>query len=190
MSTHDENSGRDLAIFVGGIAVGLIGSRLLPPIIARVSGAGLVRVGGDPFSRLIDDHRRILAVLDEMVAAPSGSGVERARLFMSLKRKLAKHAMAEEDVVYPLLDSQSGQAGEAKHLYSEHADMKILLYRLEELLKSGEDWSEPARSLRDSIRHHSQDEETNVFPQLREKVSKRQLPAVSGLIRREEAMVL
>ena len=37
-----------------------------------------------------------------------------------LKRKLAKHAMAEEDVVYPIVHNQTAETTESKHLYDEH----------------------------------------------------------------------
>jgi hemerythrin superfamily protein len=188
--TEDKNSARDLAVLIGGIAVGILGSRLLPPLVASASGMRRARAGNDPFELLIEDHRQILSTLDEMVAASADSTLQRSRMFLRLKRKLGKHALAEEDVVYPLLHTQAQQGGESKHLYDEHADMKILLFQLEGLLKTGEDWSEPARSLRDLIRGHVEEEEHSVFPQLRRSFQEDQAPKISGQIRREEAMIL
>lgn len=110
-------------------------------------------------------------------------------MFLALKRKLTKHALAEEDVVYPLLYNQPQRVEESKHMYNEHAEMKIRLYELEQLLKSGERWTEPVRSLRDLVRKHAKEEEDAVFPRLRQSVSRNMLPKVSGQIRREEALI-
>jgi hemerythrin superfamily protein len=186
----ERNGGRNAAILLGGVAAGILGSRLLPPLIAAMNGSSRVRAGGDPFEPLIEDHRKISSFLDQMVTAPTNSKVQRSRLLLMLKRKLAKHAMAEEDVVYPILHNQAAGADESKHLYDEHADMKILLFELESRVMSGEDWSEPVRSLRELIRGHVREEEEQVFPMLRERLGASRLPQVSGQICREEALVL
>ncbi len=107
---------------------------------------------------------------------------------MALKRKLAKHALAEEDVVYPMLHDDAHEEDESKHLYGEHADMKIFLFELEAMLKSGEDWTERVRSLRHLIKEHADEEEQKVFPRLRQTVGENKLPDVK--IRREEALIL
>ena len=184
----NQSSGRDFAMLAAGIAAGIVGSRLLPPIVAVISGRA--RIGKDPFEHLTQEHREILSILDQMVEAPADSTMQRSRLFLMLKRKLAKHDMAEEDVVYPLLNAEPQQSGESKHLYDEHADMKILLFQLEELLQTGGDWRHEVSALRDLIRRHAQDEEQNVFPQLRIALAQNRLPKVSGQIRREESLIL
>ncbi len=187
---ENRSAGRDIAVLLGGLAAGILGSRLLPPLIAMANGSGRVRRGHDPFELLIEDHRMILATLDQMLAEPAESTVKRTSLYLALKRKLAKHALAEEDVVYPLLHNQGQDAEASKELYDEHADMKILLFELEELLKSGEDWSRQVRSLRDLIQDHVNDEEQVVFPKLRQIFDESRTAKISGQISREEALIL
>jgi hemerythrin superfamily protein len=186
----NRNTGRDFAVLLGGVAAGILGSRLLPPLIAIVNGSSRVRRGHDPFELLIEDHRVILATLDQMLEEPKESTVKRSSLYLVLKRKLAKHALAEEDVVYPLLHNKGQDTEASKELYDEHADMKILLFELEELLKSGEDWSRQVRSLRDLIQDHVTEEEQAVFPKLRQIFDQSQAGKVSGQISREEALIL
>lgn len=188
--SENRNIGRDLAVLLGGVAAGIVGSRLLPPLLAAASGSGRARRGHDPFELLIEDHRLILSTLDQMLAEPAESTVKRASLYLALKRKLAKHALAEEDVVYPLLHNQGQDAEASKELYDEHADMKILLFELEELLKSGGDWSTQVHSLRDLIQEHVNDEEQVVFPKLRQIFDANHASKVSGQISREEALIL
>jgi len=187
MTSH---SGRDMAMLMGGLVAGVIGSRLLPPLLANISGSRRVRSGGEPFAMLMEDHRQILSILDRMADAPTGSKFQRGRLFLMLKRKLAKHAMAEEDVVYPIVHNDSANGNERKHLYDEHAEMKVLLYEIEKQLQSGKDWSGSVLPLRDLIARHVQEEETVIFPELRRELRGEDSPKLSGQIAREEALVI
>jgi hemerythrin superfamily protein len=184
------NSGRDIAVLIAGVAAGVLGSRLLPPLIAAAAGSARASKSGDPFDVLVADHQQILSLLDGMTTHHGGSAVRRASLFMMLKRKLGKHALAEEDVVYPILHRDANELSESKDLYDEHADMKILLFELEERLMSGADWSEPVRTLRDLIQSHIEEEEQIVFPRLREMMNQDRRAKVSGQISREEALIL
>jgi hemerythrin superfamily protein len=184
------HNGRNTAMLIGGIAAGIVGSRMLPPVIAALSGRRRVRAGGDPFALLIDDHRRILSILDQMAASPTSPNLRRGRLFLMLKRKLAKHALAEEDVVYPIVHPDSGETNERKHLYDEHADMKVLLYEIERRVMNRQDWGDVVGPLRDLVRRHAEEEETTVFPELRRQLDQSRLPQVSGQISREEALIV
>jgi hemerythrin superfamily protein len=175
---------------VAGIAAGVLGSRLLPPLFAVATGAARARRTDDPFDLLIADHRKIESLLDSMAAEPSGATAKRTALFLMLKRKLGKHAMAEEDVVYPILHGEAGSSTQSKELYDEHADIKILLFQIEEILMRGGDWSEPVNSLRSIVMSHIQEEESDVFPRLRQKFDETRKGKVSGQISREEALIL
>lgn len=184
------HNGRDTAMLLGGIAVGIVGSRILPPVLAAIAGRRRAKAGGDPFAALIEDHHQILSILDQMVATPTDSTMRRGRLFLMLKRKLAKHALAEEDVVYPIVPADSGERNERKHLYDEHADMKVMLYEIERRIKNSMDWTDVVSPLRELIRHHAEEEETTVFPELRNQLDRTRLPQVSGQIAREEALIV
>ena len=115
---------------------------------------------------------------------------ERTKLFLSLKRTLAKHALAEEDIVYPLLHEDVRDVKESKHLYDEHADIKIHLFELERMLMANENWSRRVESLRDLIERHARDEEEIEFPRLRQALDDQRSRTLSQHIRREEALVL
>lgn len=175
---------------LGGIAAGILVSRLLPPLVAQTSGSLRSRMGKDPFNRLIRDHNKLRSILNEMVQIPEGHRPRRIKLYLNLKRTLAKHTMAEEDVVYPLLHGPLHEPQQSKHLYDEHADMKIHLYELEQLLMQNANWSERVRTLRDLVESHIRDEEEVQFPKLRQHLNKRQNMMVSGEISREQALVL
>jgi hemerythrin superfamily protein len=179
-----------LGAFVWGAMAGAIGSRLLPPLIAK--GAGSVRIGadGDPFSVLIADHRIFESLLTDMEKSASDEALRRTQLFLRLKRRLAAHAMAEEDVVYPLLHDKAKAAEDAKHLYAEHADIKIHLYALETLPKNDPEWVQRASALKALIVPHARHEEDVDFPKLRLILSQSEAIRLAGNVQREKALVL
>jgi hemerythrin superfamily protein len=187
--THNRNTGRDVAMVAAGIAAGILGSRLLPPLVAMASGS-IRGTTGDPFDLLISDHRQISKLLDQMSNVSTDSHVRRAGLFLALKRKLGKHALAEEDVVYPLLHGRASDPDASKDLYDDHADIKILLFEIEEALMEGREWMGPVSQLRTLVEGHIDEEEQNVFPRLRQMMDGAQTPKIAGQIRREEALIL
>jgi hypothetical protein len=126
-----KSSTRAAASFATGAVLAFVGSRLLPPIVAQARGAVRASAGGDALSALIDDHRAIMSHLDAMAETADNQVFERTQRLLRLKRRLAAHAMAEEDIVYPVLRGTDDASRDAMHPYEEHARMKILLYRLE-----------------------------------------------------------
>jgi len=81
-----------------------------------------------------------------------------------LKRKLGKHALAEEDIIYPLLYEHAHAPDEAKRLYAEHAQMKVHMYELESSLTTNSMWRDRLRSLDELIRSHARDEKRRSSP--------------------------
>lgn len=179
---------RELTYVVGGLALGLIVNKMIP-LFASASGSIRSRAGEDPFQKLIDDHRLISKTLEEMEHAGDRSTLYRGKLFLTLKTVLGKHAMAEEDVVYPLLHERANAVDESKELYDDHADIKIHLFQLENLLKQNEDWTAVVRSLRQVVEAHVQEEEQVEFPRLRQILDERGTRKLAGQIRREAALV-
>jgi hemerythrin superfamily protein len=187
---YKDNHARDYALaIVGGLAVGILGSRLLPPMVVQAKETARMRGNGDPFDKLIQDHKLIKATLREMEQTTEGIGA-RMKLLMTLKRKLGKHAMAEEDVVYPLVHDELRDRNGSKRLYDEHADMKIALYQLEQMVKANQDWTERVRTLRTLIEDHIREEEEVEFPRLRMALDQQSKARTARHIVREEALVL
>lgn len=175
---------------IAGAAAGMALSRLLPPMWAQLRGAAGSAAGEDPFAELIQDHRRLLSLLDRMERTPASNPARRAFLFLAFKRKIAKHALAEEDIAYPLLYGEAGQREAAEKLYKEHSDMKIHLFALQQAIRAEAEWNNHVRALRDEIAGHAREEEDVVFPRLRESRMARESSALSRNLRQEEALIL
>ena len=180
---------RDVAAVASGLAVGVVGSRVLSPLLAGAVGSMRASRGESPFDRLVQDHRSVLSLLDRMVGASAESPARRMSAFLAVKRALAKHALAEEDVVYPLLQTKANAPTAAKQFYSEHAEMKVQLYELEMALQSGASWADRARALQALIAGHIREEEEIQFPKLQSLLDADDRRRLAGKIRREEALI-
>ncbi|WP_037459780.1 hemerythrin domain-containing protein [Skermanella stibiiresistens] len=181
---------RGLAAVAGGAAAALLASRLLPPLVAQATGSARAAAGTDAFEALIHDHRIILSLLDRMEHSPNSAVLHRTQLFLRLKRRLSAHAMAEEDVIYPLLHDRAHEKSDALHLYGEHAEMKILIHALERTPKDDPGWSGIARDLRILIEGHVHQEEEVEFPKLRHLLDRKEIVRMSGEVQREKALIL
>ncbi|WP_162916611.1 hemerythrin domain-containing protein [Dongia deserti] len=148
------------------------------------------RAGGDPVASLLADHRAIMSHLDAMVESADAQAFSRAQHLLRLKRRLAAHAMAEEDIVYPALRDNLKTAEDATQLYEEHAEMKVLLYKLEQTPKTDEQWHLHATELRTLIERHVRQEEKVDFPKLRAALDDASSRELASKIEREKALLL
>jgi hypothetical protein len=114
-----------------GAAGGILLGRFLPVLLANVNGIAQGAAGRDPFAGLIRQHRLLLSLLDKMERVPATNWAKRKFLFLAFKRTIGKHAMAEEDIIYPLLNTDADRHEATQKLYREHASMKIHLFELE-----------------------------------------------------------
>ncbi len=183
-------SARGLAAFAGGAVAAVIASRILPPLLAQAAGRAGAAAGRDPFDALARDHRIILGLLEGMERSDPRAVARRTQLLLRLKRRLAAHALAEEDVVYPLLYHRAGATDDTRHLYGEHAEMKMRLFTLEQMPKDDPRWSVLAGELRQLIARHARQEEEVDFPRLRARLDGRAAARLSGSVQREKALVL
>src|SRR3954464_3336232 len=187
MHRHDLGMDRTPTL-ISGILVGILAARILPPFLAMACGSARARAGHDPFESLIADHRRFRELLERMNEA--AGTVQSAPLLLRLKRGLAAHAMAEEDVVYPMLQDEAGAKPDPTHLYAEHAAVKVLLFRLEKKVLASDDWTEEVGALSALLTEHARHEEEVDFPRLRELLGEDGRVTLARKISREKALVL
>lgn len=190
MAQNEGLSGREIAAFGAGMMLSLIASRIAPPFASRAIGTLRGRAGADPFEVLAADHRRMLGLFSLIERTDDSATARRTALLFQLKRMLAAHALAEEDVVYPMLRDDARLQSEVLELYNEHAGMKIRLFELERAPKDGRRWMTLLRDLRKLVEDHAGDEEQRQFPRLRAKLDERQTANLLGRVQREKAFLL
>jgi iron-sulfur cluster repair protein YtfE (RIC family) len=185
------NDKKNIYLMVGiGAAGGILLGRFLPVVFANVNGLAHGAARRDPFAGLIREHRLLLSLLDKIERLPASNWAKRKFLFLAFKGTIGKHAMAEEDIIYPLLKTDADRHEATQKLYREHASMKIHLFELERAIHENERWRDGVRALRSEIEPHAREEEETEFPRLRELLDQRRTAQLNRKIRQEEALVV
>ncbi len=176
--------------FALGVTGAILLGRLLPVVYANAVGSVRGAMGKDPFEGLIAEHRKLLSLLDQMEATSVDKPLQRLRLFYDFKRTIGKHALAEEDIVYPLLQTDVDREEAMRKLYQEHASMKVSLFKLDQSIKEVGGWIDAVHSLRNEIEPHARQEEEVEFPQLRAIMSQEKSAQLSRKIEQEESLMV
>ena len=127
-------------------------------------------LAGDWMDGLIAEHQAVLKLFDALEATEDKASGRRSMLLMQIKHALAKHAIEEENVIYPAL-REAGQIEEADELNREHGYVKQYLYELENMPNTGPAFLEKVRKFRADLEEHMADEEERLFPALRTQLS-------------------
>lgn len=167
------------AAAMAGAAVGLAANYGRRFVVQGIAGAS-----GDWAEALATEHRLVLALFDKIEATGDTQTSARAHLLAKLKNALGKHALEEENVVYPAL-RQANSVHDADALNAEHGYVKTYLYELENMPKGSAEWLTRARDFRAMIEEHMKMEEDEVFPALRSLLTDEQNARLTAAVSRE-----
>ena len=123
-------------------------------------------------------------MFDALEATDETNTTKRSMLLSHLKHALMKHAIEEENVIYPAL-REAGEAEAADELNSEHGYVKQYLYELENIPNASPDWIAKLRQFRTDIEAHMHEEEENLFPMLRARLSDEKNKALTLTMNKE-----
>ncbi|MER7330529.1 MULTISPECIES: hemerythrin domain-containing protein [unclassified Micromonospora] len=138
--------------------------------------------GQDVVDVLTADHREVEALFVELESR-RGTPEHRRQLADVVIAELVRHAVAEEMYVYPTARKALPDGDQiAEHEISEHADAERTLKELEALDPSEPRFDEALAHLTSTIRHHVQDEESDLFPRLRAAVAREELVELAGKV--------
>jgi hemerythrin superfamily protein len=185
----DRLTTRNALIFGGGAMLALVAARLASPFAGRAIGSMRAMIGADPFAALAQDHRRMLALFDSIEKTDGSAAHQRNAMLLELKRMLTAHALAEEDIIYPMLCDDAGRSEQARKLYRDHAEIKVRLFELEHKAKDDPSWIEDLRTLHQMIAAHAHEEERVEFPKLRAALSQARCATLHGEVSREKSML-
>lgn len=103
---------------------------------------------------------------------------------------LSVHAAVEEQFVYPLIRAKvDGGSAMADEAIDEHQEAKRLLADLEKLDAGSAEHGKAMEALIETIRHHVEEEEADVFPKLRDEVSASTLDKLGTLVEQAKKVV-
>jgi len=125
----------------------------------------------DPIAILKRDHREASTLLKEL--AESEPGAARRKTTDKVSAALALHMEIEEKLVYPLVAERVG-TDEEHEAETEHSLARDGIAKMNELVDEG-GFGAAVAMVTAGIKHHVKEEETEVFPKLKEKLARDEL---------------
>jgi hemerythrin superfamily protein len=122
---------------------------------------------------LKQDHQKVKGLFKE--ATGSLDQNKRKELFDKIDTELEIHAHIEETVFYPALETHEELKDMVAEALEEHQEVKIMLEELEELGSESHDFGSKLQELIESVEHHVEEEEGEMFPKVREVFDESQL---------------
>ena len=143
----------------------------------------------DGIQVLKDEHRRMIELFQEIEEIPVANGDARKAKFEQVSTALSVHAVAEEELLYPLM-RRSIPDGEqlVEHALDEHQTVKEALARLEKMSADNIDFEGELRTLMTNVREHIQEEEGELLPLLQQHVDQKTLDSLGPQLQAAEAM--
>lgn len=174
-----EGKGAVIGAAAAGLAVGLAAN-----VARKFAVQSPTLLAGEWDEALAAEHTLTLKVFDAIEATTEKNTTKRAALLANLKHMLSKHAMQEENVIYPAM-RQAGDTASADHLNTDHGYVKQYLYELSELPKDSPSWIAKVRQFRTDITKHMREEEDVLFPTLKAKLPAEKNKELTGLVNKE-----
>ncbi|MGW3009193.1 hemerythrin domain-containing protein [Streptomyces sp. NPDC001219] len=141
---------------------------------------------GDVVAELIADHREVEELFARFDQAPPGSE-DRKRLVDALTIALVRHSVAQEQYLYPAVRKHlDGGHALADKALAGYARIEHLLNELQRREALDEDFEYLVRRLRTEVGAHVDDEENNLYLQVRSNVDAAVLQELGDKIRRSK----
>lgn len=129
----------------------------------------------DGLARLEHDHRELEAILEAGLKEDAASGDSRRGLLGTLAALLKTHEVMEEQVLYPALKAHPEAKDIVLEGFEEHHVANVVVEELKALSPSAERWGAKWKVLKESIEHHIEEEEGDMFKTARKVFSQAQL---------------
>ena len=133
------------------------------------------------------EHDATLMIFDKLQETGPDNTIKRSMYLMQLKHALTKHALEEENVVYPTM-RENGLSDEADELNNDHGYVKQFLFELGKMEPSDHSWGDKVAEFRRQVETHQREEENTLFPQLRTKLSAEANTAMTAALNKEGVM--
>lgn len=94
---------------------------------------------------------------------------------------LTLHITVEEQVFYPEINKRTDvEADDIAEVLQEHHLLKVLVEEIRELTPEDIEYKAKAKVLTELARHHHEEEETELFPEVREGLGRKRLQEIGG----------
>ena len=172
--------GMTLGAVGAGIIIGLATS--LGRKVAVQAATGGINRDWDEVLQL--EHRAVEELFRKILETDDREIGKRTALLAKIKHALMKHAIEEENAIYPALQRIDAQNSEDE-LFSDHADIKKALYDLDRMDKADAVFLSRIMDLQSLIERHVQEEEGNLFPRLKRSMTAEETKLANSKVWRE-----
>jgi hemerythrin-like domain-containing protein len=131
--------------------------------------------GVDPIALLETDHRRFEDLLKKGEDTTERGVKTRTELLDTLTAALNVHELIEEKVLYPALKAHPEAKDIVLEGFQEHHVADLIVQELHTLAKDDEQWGAKFKVLKESIEHHIEEEEGQMFRTARGVLSREEL---------------
>lgn len=153
---------RSVLVTAGVVALANIGR--------KVASQAPTAMASDWCEGLAREHDAVLTAIDKLAATPAEHPQRRTVQLGMIKQMIGKHALEEENVIYPML-RRGGEGDAFGELHKEHGEVKAMLYELTQMDKADPGFDVTLGQLREALETHMREEEDVLFPALRERLS-------------------
>ena len=128
--------------------------------------APAVGASSDAIALLEADHREVEGYFDDFKASED----DRQKKLIANKICLALkvHTQIEEELLYPAAREETGDDGLLDEAQVEHAGAKTLIVQIEAMRPGQPLYDAKVNVLGEQVRHHVEEEESELFPELRD----------------------
>jgi hemerythrin superfamily protein len=137
----------------------------------------------DAIQLLTDDHQKVEELFVRFEKAGSGAHKRRQDLVRRISEALSVHASIEEEIFYPAARSSVPDAGdEVLEALEEHHLVKVTLAELAVMDPAHERYGAKVTVLIESVRHHVEEEEGELFPAVRKALDPTRLREIGAAL--------
>ncbi|HEY8615076.1 hemerythrin domain-containing protein [Phenylobacterium sp.] len=160
------SSGNSFGAVATGAALGLVAGLAIPHARKAVM-QGPSLAAGDWVAALTAEHRMVEKMFEQLLKTHDDEMLKREMLLTKIAYALTKHAIEEENVIYPAL-AENARTDQSHHLAEDHLEVKTFIYDLRRTPPTDPRWLIKARAFWTSLQEHMREEEDEVFPAFRD----------------------
>jgi hemerythrin superfamily protein len=130
----------------------------------------------DGITLLKNDHKTVEKLFKAFEKAGERAKQAKAKTVQQIIEELSVHAAIEEQIFYPAIRSEvQGTEDEVLESLEEHHIVKWVLSELDGMSPEDERFDAKVTVLIENVRHHVEEEETELFPQVRKALGRKRL---------------
>jgi hemerythrin superfamily protein len=123
----------------------------------------------DAISLLIDDHRAVQGLFDAFKKADDNDLDRKGTLVQRACEELVIHTIIEEEILYPAAHAalEGDKKPDVDEAFVEHYLVKVLIDKFTKLKPGEKGFDATFKVLMELVSHHVEEEENELFPELR-----------------------